>query len=347
MSSLLAYSGLSTKVRAMESNLLTDADFEEIANLHSVSEVVSYLSHHPGYADLFQSVDTTMIHRGNLEKILTLSRYKDFSKLYNFATIKQRKYLQLFFMKYEVTLLKSVFRQIFEGKTVALDTSVLGPYFIKFSSIPLQELTDITTVEQCIEALRNTIFYAPLRRVYELGNAALFDYELCLDVLQFTAVWKSKSKYLKGTDLKVVTEDYGYRSDILNIQWMYRVKAYYNSSNADLYSFLIPVHYKLKKAQIKALVEAENLQEFSAILDETYYGKMLNNVPTAEHYTLEQMYRQLLNKFHTSAAKNNPYSLACVNSFFYLKQREISKLITTTECIRYSYPADEILKIIQ
>ncbi len=347
MSSLLAYSGLATKVRAMESNLLTTDEFEEIANLHSVSEVVSFLSHHPGYSDLFTSVDTTMIHRGNLEKILTLSRYKDFSKLYNFASIKQRKYLQLFFMKYEVQLLKSVFRQIFEKKPVLIDSSILGPYFIKFSSIPIQELSDIATIEQCLEALKNTKFYAPLRRVYELGNSTLFDYELCLDVLQFTSVWRNKSKYLSGTDLKVVTEDYGYRIDILNIQWIYRVKSYYKSSNADLYSFLIPINFRLKKTQVKALVESENMQDFSSILNETYYGKMLNGVSDTEHLTLEQMYRQLMNKFHNRTARNNPYSLACVDSFFYMKQREISKLITATECIRYSYPTDEILKIIR
>lgn len=330
----------------MKSRLLTDSEIEEIASLRSVPEVVAYLAHHRGYSELFSSVDSTMMHRGNMEKILTLSRYKDFAKLYNFATIKQRKYLQLFFMKYEVALLKSVLRQIFEGKKVSIDHSILGPYFIKFSKIPLNELSDIDSVEQFLEALKNTKFYGPLKRVHELSGAALFDYELCLDVLQFTLVWKNKGKYLSGNDLRVVTEDYGYRIDIINIQWIYRIKSYYNVTNADIYSYLIPINYKLKKSEIKALVEAENISDMTSLLNSTYYGGKLSG-NDSDNLTLEQMYRQLLNKFHSKATKNNPYSLACVESYFYLKQREISMLITMTECIRYSYSYDEILKFIR
>ena len=43
MGTLLSYSGIVTKVRAMEAKLLRPENFEEIANLHSVPEVVSYL----------------------------------------------------------------------------------------------------------------------------------------------------------------------------------------------------------------------------------------------------------------------------------------------------------------
>ena len=43
MGNLLAYSGIVTKIRAMEARLLNDKNFEEIAELHSVPEIVSYL----------------------------------------------------------------------------------------------------------------------------------------------------------------------------------------------------------------------------------------------------------------------------------------------------------------
>lgn len=38
MGNLLAYSGIVTKIRAMETRLLNDKNFEEIAELHSVPE---------------------------------------------------------------------------------------------------------------------------------------------------------------------------------------------------------------------------------------------------------------------------------------------------------------------
>ena len=50
MGNVMAYSGLVTKVRAMQAKLLTDQDFENIAALHSVPEAVEYLKGKPAYA---------------------------------------------------------------------------------------------------------------------------------------------------------------------------------------------------------------------------------------------------------------------------------------------------------
>ena len=43
MGNVMTYSGLTTKVRAMQAKLLTHRDFENIANLRSVPEAIEYL----------------------------------------------------------------------------------------------------------------------------------------------------------------------------------------------------------------------------------------------------------------------------------------------------------------
>ena len=134
---LLTYSGLTTKVRAMQSNLLSEEDFNNIINLTSVNDVISYLSTHPGYSKIFENTDISKLHRSNLEKLLITLKYRDFAKLYNFSNIAQRKYLKLFFMKYEIVLIKSVLRKIFENQTISIDKETLGPYFMRFSTIPI------------------------------------------------------------------------------------------------------------------------------------------------------------------------------------------------------------------
>lgn len=344
MRKLLAYSGLSTKLRAMESNLLSDDDFTNIINQSSVSDVVAYLSKHPGYSHLFESVDITLLHRGNLEKMLTLSKYKDFAKLYNFSNIKQRKYLSLFFMKYEVSLIKSVLRQIFEGKSVSVDTALLGPYFLKFSTIPINRIEGNMTIEEFIEILKDTRFYHSLKMTNELKDSSLFDYELCLDVLQFVIVWKNRKKYLSGIDLKLSTDDYGYRIDMINIQWIYRLNTYYQATPAQIFSFLIPIRHKLSKQQLMDMVYSKDVNEFYSILKNTFYGKKYNNIDN--NYSLEHLYRDVMDNFHSRSIRQNPYSYACIDTYMHRKQKEISKLITITECIRYSYPVDKILQII-
>lgn len=49
MGNLLAYSGITTKVRAMQSHLITADQFRQMAALDSVSEAVDYLKRQPAY----------------------------------------------------------------------------------------------------------------------------------------------------------------------------------------------------------------------------------------------------------------------------------------------------------
>jgi V/A-type H+-transporting ATPase subunit C len=57
MGNLLSYSGIVTKIHAMQAKLLTDDHFREIAQLRNVAEVVTYLKKLPAYAKAFETVD--------------------------------------------------------------------------------------------------------------------------------------------------------------------------------------------------------------------------------------------------------------------------------------------------
>ena len=48
--------------------------------------------------------------------------------------------------------------------------------------------------------------------------------------------------------------DRGSKIDLLNLQWIYRAKKYYNMKPADIYLLLIPIHYKLSTDQVKEMV---------------------------------------------------------------------------------------------
>ena len=51
MGNVMSYSGIVAKIRAMQAKLLTDKDFENIANLRSVPEAIDYLKEKPAYAE--------------------------------------------------------------------------------------------------------------------------------------------------------------------------------------------------------------------------------------------------------------------------------------------------------
>ena len=85
MGNLLAYSGIVTKVRAMQAKLLTDEDFQNIAAFHTVTEVAAYLKEHPGYRNVLADMDENRLHRGEIEKLLVQSLYSDYTRLYRFS----------------------------------------------------------------------------------------------------------------------------------------------------------------------------------------------------------------------------------------------------------------------
>lgn len=59
MRGLFAYSAVTTKLRAMEGKLIKKQEYEEMAAMGSVTEVVEYLKRYPSYRKLFPKKSST------------------------------------------------------------------------------------------------------------------------------------------------------------------------------------------------------------------------------------------------------------------------------------------------
>lgn len=113
-----------------------------------------------------------------------------------------------------------------------------------------------------MEGLRGSFYYEPLRRLRDQGVTALFDYESALDSLYFIHLWKDMKKQLGRKELEAVSQCIGEKIDLLNLEWLSRAKEYYRLSDHAIEDFLIPVYYKLRKDQIRAMAQAASREEF-------------------------------------------------------------------------------------
>lgn len=77
---------------------------------------------------------------------------------------------------------------------------------------------------------------------------------------------------------------------------------------ADIYALLIPVHYRLSRREISALVEAGDEEEFKHILDTTYYKKRF---PELVPEKLEAFYNLNLKTFWRQSPENILTQLLC------------------------------------
>lgn len=226
--SLLTYSGITTKVRAMESRLFTEEQFREMAALEDVHSAADYLKQQPAYAGIFSGLDDSMLHRGNIERLLTLSLYRDFASLYRFGSLKQRRFLDLYFMHYEIDIMKRALRHVYSKQPAEMDLSEFREFFEKHSSIDLVALSQSESLEEFLSSLKGSIYYDLLAGLAENGKCSSFDYELQLDLFYFKSLWKIKNKILSKKELKILDECFGSKIDLLNIQWMYRSTQYYH-----------------------------------------------------------------------------------------------------------------------
>jgi ATP synthase, subunit C len=342
MQKLIAYSAISTKIRAMQGKLLTDSDFKEIAESSSVTETLTVLEKHSPYANAFQGTDPETLHRKDIERILLTQKYSDFAKLYRFANTKQRKFLELYFMHYEIAILKRALRACFNQKNIDIDLRGSIDFFRKHSHLDMDALLAAQTLSEFIEAIKGSSYYDDLNKLFQQEGTTLFDYELHIDQLYFKRIWTLKDKYLGKSERQFLTATFGSRMDMLNLQWIYRSKRYYHLDNNYIYSLLIPLYYKLHAPEIKALVEAGTQEEFEAVLQSTYYGKLEAKLFT-DNFDLEKLYSAVLSKIYQMTAKNNPYSIALINSYLFHKEGEINRIVSTIEAVRYGLPADQIM----
>lgn len=344
MNRVLSYSGLVTKVKSMHSRLLTREQFQQLAGLSSISEVAAYLKQQPGYRETLAQLNEANLHRGEIELYLNQSIYRDYVKLYRFSNLKQRKFLKLYILRYETAFLKQCLRTVFEGNPISITDADGKWFFERYATFDVMRMNAASGVGELLESLRGSAYYDTLMRVHNSSRSlTLFDYEMTLDLFYFGIIWKSVQKLFTRQDRAVLLQTYGTKIDLLNLQWIYRSKKYYNMSPADIYSIIIPIHYKLKRDVISAMAEAEDAEAMTALILTTCYGRQFKEESGA---ALEHIYRSVLDAAHRASLRKSPYSIACINSYLYDKEHEIYRITTAIEGIRYGLRQEELIQYI-
>ena len=148
MGNLLSYSGISAKIRAMQSKLTTEEQFQEILQLSSVPQVITYLKHTKEYEEAWASLDENTLHRGQIEKLLKASVFNNFSRIYQFSNPEQRKFLDLYSKRYEIRVLKEIMTDLFDHRnTDPVDVTPYRDFFRKHSNMDLDRLIACTSME--------------------------------------------------------------------------------------------------------------------------------------------------------------------------------------------------------
>lgn len=346
MKGLLSYSGISAKTRAMEGKLISRGQFRIMAALESVPDAVGFLKKLPAYESTFLNLDDESLHRGIIERLLTDSLYQDYTRLYRFASLRQRKFLNFYFQHFEISILKNCLRNAMGHQPASLGLAKHEEFFKKHSKIDLVQLSASLNLDEFIANLEGSPYYSFLSTLKESDDTNPFDYEMALDLYHFVHTWNYIKKKLPRGEKESLLKCYGANLDLLNLQWIYRMKKYYQIPADRIRSLLIPVQLHLKPEELEHLISAERLEDFFTELLKTWYGSRIQETGLSEQPDLEAVTRILLYRIYRRSGKSHPYSLTALASYLYFKEAELTKIVTVLESIRYRVDTNEILAYI-
>lgn len=339
------YSAVAAKLKAMYSRFLKDSDYEELLTKKSVNDVCGYLKSIDGYNDALGNVNERDVHRGQMEILLEQDIIDEYIRLYNFVDHKKRLLLEYWFMRREVEFLKREMRYIYtheERSGDEINQDRFEAFFETHTKINRDIMNNARSLSDCIEACKDTPYAEPLQRADNL-NADFFSMGMILDAYYYIALWRAIGRNLDDEQAKLLKKLIGTEIDMLNLMWIYRGKKYFNLPSEIIFTYLLPIRYRLTEEAVKRLVNEESVERFTASVNElTSYGELFEDCESGRFP--EENYRYIYNKLSKSIFVNHSESMAAIFAYLNLKEVEFNNITAITEGIRYSLNTDSIRK---
>ncbi len=330
------FCAISAKLKAMNRSTLKRGDYEEMLLKKTVPEICDYLVRNTRYSDNLKNLAREDIHRRRMEEMIWQEQFSDYMSLYQFISSEQRTLLKYLFLRREIDYLKSRIRSMYTGdEQTPVFRGAFKEFFRRHSRINREAVHEAKTLAEYRDACKDTPMYAVLARAEEL-DADYFAVSMMLDSFYFQELWKEKKRFFRsGGEDEGFTRLIGEEIDCLNIIWMYRAKKYFKMSPELIYTYLIPVRYRLSPEQIRIMADAEDADKMIAAVRITPYAALFDNIGE-EGVFVEENYRRLRARTAERIFVNEPRSMGEVFAYFQIKEAETYRIITIIEGKRYS-----------
>lgn len=334
MGKMQEFGAVTAKIRAMQSRFLTDDDYRKIAGQKTFAEALSLLEEYPEYREFLLPIPEKEADRFTIEEALRKSEYADFLKLYRFSGIREKKFLRLYASRYVAQVLKQCLRHAASGEEILARVSCPENIFGIATKMDLDRLIKARSVDEFLDAAADGPFGAAFQKLKAAGSQRIADYENAIDLTRYELLWNSEKNGLCKEDAGILREITGTEIDIQNIIWILRMREYYSMEGDAIRERLIPLHYKLRPAVRDRLIRARDAETFARELKRSKYTKLLP-ITEKRDLSLEEIKDRAFEVVYGGSVRKNYYSIACLAAYLFRKEREIEKIITVLEKIRY------------
>ncbi|MCJ7812820.1 V-type ATPase subunit [bacterium] len=321
----------------MRSFLLTAALYRSMIEAKGYREILAVLSktNYQGMVNQLESSETWAF-----EKIFLSEEIHRLQKIAKLCKNDPHQMTLLCIERYDVEKMKVLLRlwhkkektnaHIYEEKIVY--------------HLPVNAILSTENLEEIILLLEGTPFQQILSRFIQMykDRKTIFPLELALDKDYFERIWQATAK-LNQRDRRIAQRLFGIEIDLTNLDWMNRFRTYYNTSSAEIGSFLLPHGYQLGSEEIQTVLEKKNIAE---ILTKINGGIHASLTEEREEISLSQMIEYFLYRVLSSEAKHAfsefPFSIGAILGYMVLQRIESKNLKTLIYAKSYHLPSAQI-----
>lgn len=337
-SGVSGYAAISTRVRAMYSDLLSPQEMARLSESPDFASLVSALKSTPYGKYLSGLKDNELTPRRVIHQIK--NRLADsFSSVIQQAPEQTRPLVKQLYRYFEVGNLKAVLRSIQtvstwdpEATTWDRVREVLFP-FGSFASIPAQAMVESGNVGTAVDLLKGTPYEATMSFAMKRFSAEqnLFPLEVALDLEYWRRLW-SEAKKLSGKDREMAVKIVGSLLDMNNLMWVIRYKIYHKLSEEELINYTLPFGFRVRDEDVRAIAAGSDIasvvsriypdvEDVSALLENPQSG-----LPKLEHQLKRQVVKQCV-----AAFIGDPFHIGIPLAYLLLSDFEIQDLIVLIE----------------
>jgi len=337
-SGVSGYAAISTRVRAMYSDLLTPQEVTRLSDSPDFSALVGSLKNTPYGKYISGLKDSELTPR---RTILQLKhRLADsYSSVIQQAPEQTRPLVKQLYRYFELGNLKAVLRSIQTVSAWNSDTpawervsEVLFP-FGTFASIPAQAMVETGNVASAIDLLRGTPYESTIsfaaRRVS--AEQSLFPLEVALDLEYWQKLW-GEARKLAGMDREWAVKIVGSLLDMNNLMWVIRYKIYHKLSEEELINYTLPFGFRVSDNDVRSIAAGSDIAsvitriypsitDASALLENPQSG-----LPKLEHALKLQVVKQCM-----AAFVGDPFHIGLPLAYLLLSDFEVQDLTILIE----------------
>jgi len=323
------YSLVNAKVRARLSRLLSPELIQRLSETREPAEFYVALSgtvYEPVFARPEIDIDPRIA-----EKFLTEKEIAWHAELLADVKGPIRDLVAHFLEKYEIENIKTVLRA--RGNRRDRDNIEYIARGDLPNAIPYRGLLEADTIEDAIALLSGTPYMKPaleaLDDFYE--RKTLFPIETSLEIDYYSRL-QEKVQNLSKRDRKIAEDLIGIEIDQKNIEWLVRLKFYYDIPVADLLDYNIPGGKHVDRSKLIKVFQSESVETVLNVALEQFFGKaarfFAKNPQAAKLYVLEIILWNYLVAEARKLLGGFPFTIGTVLSYLILKRAEIRNLIT-------------------